>query len=316
MFSKEDLQHIHARGITPDKVENQINIFKTGFPFIRLTAPATRGNGIIAFTDEEAHDMAQFFDDNKHNYQLIKFVPASGAASRMFKHLLAFRNAFKGNPEEIDKLEQEEDFNSTGYFFRNIRKFAFYEPLKKVMAKKGMDLEILLQNKDYNTILDYLLTEKGLHYASLPKALLHFHSYPGGPRKAFEEHLVEAAHYAVDDQQVAHLHFTVSKEHQDGFDEAIEKVLQEYEREFGVKFSIHFSQQKPRTDTLAVDMDNEPFRNADGSLLFRPGGHGALIENLNELNTEIIFIKNIDNIVPDYLRETTYLYKKCWAVCC
>jgi len=144
----------------------------------------------------------------------------------------------------------------------------------------------------------------------LPKALLHFHLYPDGPRRAFEEHLVEAAHYAADKKGVARVHFTVSPEHQQEFEEAVESARTKYENHFGIHFNISFSQQKSSTDTMAVDMDNEPFRNEDGSLLFRPGGHGALIENLNDLKGEIIFVKNIDNIVPDRLRDTTYLYKK------
>lgn len=301
---------MEARGISPETAEHQIRTFKSGFPFIQLTAPATPAKGLFSYSKAEAEELAQYFDNHKNDYQIIKFVPASGAASRMFKHLLSFRNKYRGTEEEIRELEKEEDFNSVGYFFRNLNKFAFYEVLVAVLKKHNLDLEQLLAKKEYNTILDFLLTEKGLNYANLPKALLHFHGYPEGPRKAFEEHLVEAAHYALDHAKKAHLHFTVSKEHQEAFEASISAVKEPYEKKFGVTFEIGFSQQKPATDTLAVDMENEPFRNSDGSLLFRPGGHGALIENLNDLDSEIIFIKNIDNIVPDRLRDTTYLYKK------
>lgn len=299
-----------ARGISPETVEQQIRTFKNGFPFILLTAPATPENGMLRYTQAEAEELAQYFDNHKNDYQVIKFVPASGAASRMFKHLQSFRNKYRGTEEEINQLEKEEDFNSVGYFFRNLHRFAFYDVLKAELNKQQTDLERVLKKKDYNTVLDFLLTEKGLNYAKLPKALLHFHLYPEGPRKAFEEHLVEAAHYAADNNNIAHLHFTVSAEHQEAFEASIAAVKKTYEKKFGVTFAIGFSQQKPATDTLAVDMNNEPFRNTDGSLLFRPGGHGALIENLNDLDSEIIFIKNIDNIVPDRLRDTTYLYKK------
>ncbi len=310
MFTERDLQQIKSKGISPETVEKQMERFKTEFPFIRLAAPAVPGNGLLSFDEKEVKELEAFFDENRDDYEILKFVPASGAASRMFKKLFAFRQDFSGTPEEIDRLEKENDLQSLGYFFKNLEKFAFYNVLSEALQKDGFDLEDLCKQKDYNIALDYLLTDKGLNYGMLPKALLHFHLYPDGPRRAFEEHLVEAAHYAVDKEGVARVHFTVSPEHQLEFEEAVESVHAKYENHFGICFDISFSQQKSSTDTMAVDMNNEPFRNEDGSLLFRPGGHGALIENLNDLKGEIIFVKNIDNIVPDRLRDTTYLYKK------
>lgn len=310
MFTQKDLEQINSMGIDPLKVENQIENFRNGFPFIRLSAPATTGNGLISFTEKEANKLDAYFDENKNDYDILKFVPASGAASRMFKHLLAFKNEFKGSAEEIAALEAEDNSNSVGYFFKNLKKFAFYEALKKVIRENNLEMDDLLVLKDYKTILDFLLTEKGLNYAQLPKALLYFHDYPGGARRAFEEHLVEAAHYAADKESIARVHFTVSPEHQPEFEKVFESIKSKYEKQFGVTYQLGFSQQKPATDTIAVDMDNNPLRKNDGSLTFRPGGHGALLENLNDLDLEIIFVKNIDNIVPDRLRGTTYLYKK------
>ncbi len=310
MFSDKDIRQIKSRGIAPETVEKQIERFKTGFPFIRLAAPATAGKGINVYDDQTVKKLEQYFEDNKDDYEILKFVPASGAASRMFKKLFAFRESFTGSAEELAALEKEEDLQSLGYFFRNLHKFAFYDLLAEALKKDGLELETLRKQKDYNTILDYLLTDKGLGYGRLPKGLLHFHLYPEGPRRAFEEHLVEAAVYATDKNGKAQVHFTVSPEHQKEFETAVESVRKKYENRFDVSFEVAFSQQKPSTDTLAVDLDNRPFRNADGSLLFRPGGHGALIENLNDLKGEIIFVKNIDNIVPDRLRDTTYVYKK------
>ncbi len=310
MFTEKDLQQIKSKGISPETVKKQIERFKMGFPFIRLAAPAVPGNGLLSFDEKEAKELEAFFDENKADYEVLKFVPASGAASRMFKKLFTFRQTYSGTPGEIDRLEKENDLQSLSYFFKNLEKFAFYNVLSAALQKDDLDLEILRRQKDYNTILDYLLTDKGLNYGMLPKALLHFHLYPDGPRRAFEEHLVEAAHYATDKERVARVHFTVSAEHQQEFEEAVESVREKYESRFGIRFDIGFSQQKPATDTLAVDMNNEPFRNEEGSLLFRPGGHGALIENLNDLKGEIIFVKHIDNIVSDRLRDTTYLYKK------
>lgn len=310
MFTEKDLQQIRAKGIDIKTVENQIQSFKNRFPFVRLAAPATIENGLISFTEKEAEELEAHFNEYKDDYEILKFVPASGAASRMFKHLLTFMKDFSGSADEIAALEAEEDFNSVGYFFKNLKKFAFYEALKTALLKDKLVLDEMLKQKDYKTILEYLLTEKGLNYANLPKALLYFHNYPDGARRAFEEHLVEAAHYSVDKKRVARVHFTVSPEHQQVFEKTFKYVKDKYEVKYRVIFHLDLSQQKPATDTLAVDMNNKPLRNGDGSLTFRPGGHGALIENLNDLNSEIIFIKNIDNIVPDELRDMTYLYKK------
>ncbi len=310
MFTEQDIRQMQSKGISPETAAQQIERFKTGFPFVRLAAPATAGKGINVYDEKTVKELADDFDKNRDEYEILKFVPASGAASRMFKKLFAFRQTFSGSQAELEKLEQENDLQSLGYFFRNLDKFAFYPLLSHAVKKDGLVLEDLRKQKDYNTILDYLLTEKGLGYGRLPKALLHFHYYPDGPRRAFEEHLVEAAHYATDKEGTARVHFTVSPEHQQEFREAVESVREKYEKRYNVRFEVSFSQQKPSTDTLAVDLKNAPFRNEDGTLLFRPGGHGALIENLNDLKGEIIFVKNIDNIVPDRLRQTTYLYKK------
>ena len=310
MFTDKDLQQIKMKGIRPETVEKQINQFKSGFPFIKLSKPARPGDGLHSFSEEQVKTFERYFDDNRKDYEILKFVPASGAASRMFKHLLAFRKSFDGSPSAIDRMEKETDFNSVGYFFKHLHQFAFYRSLQAVLKRDQLDLDRLLEEKNYPLILDYFLTEKGLNYAQKPKALLYFHDYADGPRRAFEEHLVEAAHYAKDENDMARVHFTVSPEHQADFEKAVSGVQEKYEKTFGVRFIISFSQQKPSTDTIAVDMNNEPFREEDGSILFRPGGHGALIENLNDLQGEIIFVKNIDNIVPDRLREPTYLYKK------
>ncbi len=310
MFTENDLQQFQKKGINVKTVEKQLENFRKGFPFIRLIAPATPENGLLSLNKEQVKSLEKYFDDNKPDYEIVKFVPASGAASRMFKHLLAFRKSFSGTDADKKKLEEDKSFPSVWYFFENIRKFAFFSALKGLMEKDGFDLESLLKEQEYNTILDYFLTERGLNYAQLPKGLLLFHDYPDGPRRALEEHLVEAAVYACDKKGVANVHFTVSPEHQQHFEEVLSNVCSKYEKEYGVTYHIQFSQQKPSTDTIAVAMDNEPFREEDGTILFRPGGHGALIENLNDIQGEILFVKNIDNIVPDRLRDTTYIYKK------
>jgi hypothetical protein len=310
MFTDSDLKQIENKGITIDVVNKQLENFKKGFPYINLHAPATAGNGILTFSEEEAAKRESFYNDNFGDYHVLKFVPASGAASRMFKHLHEFRQKYNGTPEDIAAYEADKSFNSVWNFFTNIKKFAFYQQLKSVMAADGLDIDALISKKDFNPVLDYFLTDKGLGYSLLPKGLLLFHNYDDEPRMALEEHLVEAARYAANADGVATVHFTVSPEHQKKFEEAVNNRKGKYEKRYNVSIEVSYSQQKPSTDTIAVDMNNEPFRNDDGTILFRPGGHGALIENLNDLKGEIVFVKNIDNVVSDRLREPTVLYKK------
>lgn len=310
MFTEKDLQQIKGKGLTAEKIEKQIVNFKKGFPFIVLSAPATPSNGLKSYSEEEVESLANYFNDNYKDYQILKFVPASGAASRMFKHLFEFRQTYNNTHENIENYKSNKGFNSVFNFFTNINKFAFYEQLKRLMSDDGLDLDKLINNYDFNPVLDYFITEKGMNYASRPKGLLLFHDYPDEPRFSVEEHLVEGANYSTDKTNISRIHLTVSPEHQSKFEDAVNEKKDKFEQEYDVKFNINFSQQKPYTDIIAVTPENEPFRNGDDSLLFRPGGHGALIENLNDLKGEIVFVKNIDNIVPDRLRNITYLYKK------
>lgn len=310
MFSQKDLELIRKKGMILKQIEQQIENFRLGFPYVRLTAPATKGQGIHVFKEIELEELQDHFENHAPARELVKFVPASGAASRMFKHLFEFLEWYDGSEAALERLQADTDFNSVHYFLKNIFRFAFLKDLKGELEKDGLVLEELLKEKKYAVIVDYLLNEKGLDYANLPKGLLKFHQYDGFSRMAVGEHLVEGAHYARDENGRVNIHFTVSPEHKTKFLEGIDMVQSGYEASYGVKYYIQFSEQKPSTDTIAVDMDNNPFRDADGRLVFRPGGHGALIENLNDLKGDIIFIKNIDNVVPDRFKEQTYLYKK------
>jgi hypothetical protein len=310
MFGQQDLQQIGDKGIELPVIQKQIDRFISGFPFISLVRPATTGDGILKFDTAQLMFYVTFFNDKLPNLQVVKFVPASGAASRMFKHLYEFREKYTADETGKKIFLKDQCINSVYNFITNLKKFAFYGDLSELVDASGHTVEQLLEKQELGVIIDMILSVGGLNYANLPKALIRFHQYPEESRTSAEEHLVEAAEYTCDHNRMARIHFTISPEHRVKFMQLFEKVQRTYESRFGVKYDVSFSVQNPSTDTIAVDENNEPVRNADGSLMFRPGGHGALLENLNETEADLIFIKNIDNIVPDNLKSTTILYKK------
>ncbi len=300
MITQEDKIQLQEKGITLEQISAQLENFRQGFPYLRLQSAAAIGRGIISPSPDEAEDYVNMWSQYKaEGHKITKFVPASGAASRMFKNLFEFLDA------EYD--EPTTDFEKK--FFQHIHDFAFYHDLNgKCVENCGEDIDVLLSKGDYKSVVRNLLLPQGLNYGQLPKGLLMFHSYPEGVRTPVEEHLVEAALYATSHGR-ADVHFTVSPEHQALFERLVREKLPQYEAKFGVSYNVTFSIQKPSTDTLAANMDNTPFR-IDGKLFFRPGGHGALIQNLNDLQSDIVFIKNIDNVVPDRLKDDTVLWKQ------
>ncbi|MDP4289755.1 MAG: DUF4301 family protein [Bacteroidota bacterium] len=311
MLTQQDLKQIQSKGIDLETFEEQIENFKRGFPFIDLVAPATLEDGIKYFTETEVKGLEKTYNYEAPDRSVLKFVPASGAASRMFKHLYAFKEQLTGTAKDQKMLDSDQSFNSVYNFFKHLQDFAFYPELAAVLEKDEYTIEEELANKNYGLILDYLLNDKGLNYANLPKALLRFHRYTDTqPRMPFEEHMVEAANYCRDSNDRAAIHFTISPEYADKFIADINQVKNTYEELFGITYELTFSIQKSSTDTIAVDATNKPFRDEENQFVFRPGGHGALIENLNDRQGDIIFIKNIDNVVPDRLKEETFRYKK------
>ena len=301
MFNINDLQLLKQKGITPEQIEQQLHFFATNFPYLKIISAATPNNGIeLVNNDNIAYYLEQWDNYLAQNCTIVKFVPASGAASRMFKDLFAF---IEGKSEMPEKEAEKE-------FFEQIEKFAFYDLLNnKCVENEKKNIAELIAENQYKTVIENLLLPCGLNYGSLPKGLLLFHSYAAEKRTPAQEHLVEGAMYAANSQHNANIHFTVSAEHRQLFDEHIKQYLPEYKNNLGRNFSVSFSEQKPSTDTIAADSNNEPFRE-NGELLFRPGGHGALIENLNDIDADIIFIKNIDNVVPDSMKNATVIYKK------
>jgi hypothetical protein len=300
MLTKNDEIILKKRGISAQQIEDQLNSFVTGFPYLEIRSAAELGKGIVKVNNEELTTLLTEWDNYlKTDVSILKFVPASGAASRMFKDLFEF-------------LEKESNVPTNAFetkFFDEIENFAFYNDLNEVcLNNNSQTIPTLIANKNFKKIVENLLTIKGLNYGSLPKGLLKFHSYPTEKRTPTQEHLVEGALYASVSDKV-NIHFTVSKEHKSLFEKHLNETITEYENKYSVKFNVSFSEQKPSTDTIAADSNNDTFRE-NGELLFRPGGHGALIENLNDLNGDVIFIKNIDNVVPDNLKPSTITYKK------
>ncbi|MBQ5785197.1 MAG: DUF4301 family protein [Alistipes sp.] len=288
MFNREDLQQIESHGLTLSQVEQQIENFRQGFPYLKIVRAASAGDGVQVLSEEEVASAVERYEKLSEELRVVKFVPASGAATRMFKELFEYINEDK-RTAGIDKL------------LDNIEKFAFWPELSEYVMPDSPDEEIVEE-----------IVVGGLGYGSKPKGLVTFHAYEDGARKAVEEHLVEGAMYARCGDEV-YIHFTVSEEHKSGFWDVLAHTQPIYEERYGVKYNISFSVQKPSTDTIAVNPDNTPFRTDDGKLLFRPAGHGALIENLNDIEADIIFVKNIDNVTTDARRGDTIKYKKALA---
>ena len=303
MFTSEDQQGFVKRGISEAHVLEQLECFKKGFPYLTLEGPASVKTGVVkadeALLKQAAKDWNAYL---AADHRIVKFVPASGAASRMFKNLFEFLNG--GHDEPVTDFEH--------VFFDHIEFFGFYAALDaKCVELYGKGVNALMEEGLYRQVVAALLNPEGLNFGQLPKGLLLFHLYGDDTvRTPLEEHLVEGALYAQDEDKNVHVHFTVSPEHRELFKARVDAVVARYEAEFGVKYDITFSEQKACTDTVAADKDNNPFRDADGGLVFRPGGHGALIENLNDLDADVVFIKNIDNVVPDRLKQATIDYKQ------
>jgi len=297
-WSAKDRKQIASHGLTVGEVERQLGVFRRGIPPVRLNRPCRAGDGIAVLSEAERPLLLTACDEARRTHRFMKFVPASGAASRMFREW--FRCLDNGG----FTAQAEADA-----FSRDLERYAFFRDLEKALAEKGQELKGLLDTQAA-AIMRFLLTEEGLNYGLLPKALLKFHAYPEGTRTAIEEHLVEAALYARDLENVARIHFTVSCEHESAVRTLLSRVIPAYESRLDTIFEIGLSTQDPETDTIAVDPEYRPLRTEEGALIFRPGGHGALLANLNTLDADIIFLKNIDNVVPDRLKPETLLWKR------
>lgn len=297
-FSKNELKQILDHGLSPELVEEQLSNYKNGFPYIHLKSISCIGDGILSFSEKDIDNYVKIFDQESRNREILKFVPSSGAATRMFKDIYKYLISSNGTNSSV-KITID-----------NLEKFAFYNDLKQVLESYGFDLISCIENKDYKKIFSYLVLEKGLNYGNYPKALIPFHRYGKETRRPIEEHLVEGGNYSKQGDGNINIHFTVSPEHLRDFERIIYNISDYYNNLFNAKYNISLSEQKSNIDIITVWENNELAKDGDGNLIFRPAGHGALIENLNEIKGDIVFIKNIDNISIDSIRNETYKYKK------
>jgi hypothetical protein len=300
-FTRDDLQHLEALGLATGEVRRQLELFKHPPDFAALLRPCTAGDGIGVIPEEDHPELLDRYDAARREGRALAFVPASGAASRMFRDLLRFRE----DGGEVSRVRVEQQARAGDPVAREVlaftdglMRFPFYPLLMQVLARRGHDSDALAARGRYREILDGLLDEDGLGYADLPKALVAFHRQGDEVRTALEEHLVESTTSVQDGNGCCRIHLTVSPRHREVFLRILAGTVPRLERTLGVQFRVELSEQRRSTDTLAVDLDNGPMRDEAGRLLFRPGGHGTLIENLNDLDGDLVFVRNVDNVVP------------------
>ncbi|NBL63792.1 DUF4301 family protein [Flavobacterium sp. NST-5] len=310
-FSSKDFLQAYQNGISFNDIKWQKQQFSDGIPKMILHKPASLQNGITALTAEKVNQYSQFFDSEKHQLQLQKFVPASGAASRMFKFLSEFLNDYNLGKETINAYINRSKCNQLPVFMVGLEKFPFYESLLNYTKAKYQGYDKFSKDFKMYYLIKSLLHHDDFDYLSKPKAVLPFHQYPEHIATPIEEHLNETVAYATSNN-AGNIHFTLSQEHQEEFIETVEKSKQKIEEHSLVSINVSYSYQHKKTDTLAVDFKNNAFRDQNHQLFFRPGGHGALIENLNHLSADIIFIKNIDNVIQNHIQIISN-YKKALA---
>ena len=311
-FTNGELKQIKSHGLTIEEVFNQIETFVNGIPFVDIITAASIGNGIESVSRENQEKLACFFEDKKEGLDIVKFVPASGAATRMFKFLHEFLEDYDPDEEDLRDYLKDDTKKGLRLFFDSYQEFAFINDVRKVIRKKFPGYKHGKKGLRYKMFVRVMLNEEGLNFNLLPKGLIPFHQYKKYATTAFEEQLYESAFYASISGD-AHLHFTFSEKHLPFFKEKFKSVKSRVSKKTKTEFHISYSFQKKETDTLAVKPDNTPFRGKDGQLLFRPSGHGALLSNLNDVDTDIIFVKNIDNVIAEEYVEEMVFYKKVLA---
>ena len=312
-FTDSDFDQIKAHRVPLQKICEELLIFEEGIAKIQLVKPATINDGIIKLSKEEFQVYSNQFDALKSNLVINKFVPASGAATRMFKFLNEFLNKFEPENETINAYINRNKDKNLPVFLAGIEKFPFYDDVKSKLKELYSDYYSLESHEKSYRFIKAMLSSEQFDFSNKPKGVLKFHKYDDYIATPVEEHLNECVGYATSDS-ISNLHFTVSESHETLFRDIIKEVKPKIEGRTQTAINVDYSYQDMATDTIAVDLDNQPFRDSEGKIVFRPGGHGALITNLNTMNADVVFIKNIDNIIQNHIEETT-LYKKGLAGC-
>jgi len=307
-FSQKDINQIENKGITTFQIEKQLQLFKSGIPYISLKSAATIGDGILKFNAKEEDTYISKYKETQDKISITKFVPASGAATRMFKFLFQFLEYYKTNKNSLNTYLNKKDKGQLRTFLVGLEKFPFYKLVKSSIT----DFDALSDNDKAIIFIKTLIGEDQLNYAALPKGLLPFHKYKKTISSAFLEHLYEGAAYASSNK-LAKLHFTISKQHEEKFTKALKTILPSVKEKTDTDFDVSFSFQNSSTDTVAVTQDSKLYRDENGNIVFRPSGHGALLQNLNKIKTDLIFIKNIDNVLTFKHQEIANRYKKILA---
>jgi len=312
MLDQQDIEQIEAHGLNLDQIMSQLQTFANGIPFVDVVTSATLGNGIQSMDQEQRGFFDSYFENNKTGLDLVKFVPASGAATRMFKFLHEFLSHYNPDQQHYRDYIKKYPNNEVATFFESTTEFAFINGVRKVIREKFPDYKQSPKGKRHHYFAQAMLSPDGLNFANLPKGLIPFHRYKKYATTAFEEQLYESAYYAAAQNDV-YLHFTFSEAHLEAFKAEFDRIKSRVSKKTKKTFHISYSFQKSSTDTLAVDLTNMPFRDADGHLVFRPSGHGALLENLNEIDADVVFIKNIDNVAAQEYAGEIALYKRVLA---
>ncbi|EPR73244.1 Ribosylnicotinamide kinase-like protein [Winogradskyella psychrotolerans RS-3] len=312
-FTEKDINQIESNDLTLTGIKKQIEIFETGIPFTNVSDAATLNNGIMPLNNSKIEAYVALFENEKDKKSLLKFVPASGAATRMFKFLFKFVSEYNSNEQSLNSYINKNNLRELSLFMVGLEKFPFYNQVLGLLKSNGIDYEGLSNQEKVWYFAKAMLDENQLNFGNQPKGLLPFHDYKNNHiSTAFEEHLYEAAMYASSNG-LAKLHFTISEIYENKFIKEFKNIQKHVEQNTGVKFDISFSFQQQSTDTIAVTLKDRPFRESDGSLVFRPSGHGALLKNLNALEADIIFVKNIDNVVVYKYKDELAKYKKVLA---
>ncbi|MDT8414327.1 MAG: DUF4301 family protein [Flavobacteriaceae bacterium] len=312
ILSKADILQIESHGISLEQIKQQILFFERGQRFAQLEKPAKVADGIVQFDHKEGVMYADYFDSHKSQFSMCKFIPASGAATRMFKFLNEFLLAFDAENQSINAYINYNKAKALQTFLVGMEKLPFFKKIDAYLRENNQDFDKLSKDQKNILFIKTMLYQEPFAYKNKPKALIPFHAYKNRLATPFEAHLEEAVSYATN-HCMAHLHFTISEEHIQGFKTLSAARTPVVSKKTAVKFRIDYSFQKRKTDTITVDLQNNLFRDSQGALVFRPGGHGALIENLNDITEELIFIKNIDNIVVQSREEEVSFYKKMLA---